>query len=176
MRGLMSIDDYLRQYRPNIGIALFNGAGKIWLGRRVHEFSNFTEFADKPNEWRWQMPQGGIDRGESYEAAAYRELKEETGASSARLLMITTGWLVYDFPAGYKKKDWKGQRQKWAVMLFEGEDSEFDLAADDNQEFEDWRWADLEETPGLIVPFKREVYTELVASLTPFRNYLRSGD
>ncbi|MEE2691397.1 MAG: RNA pyrophosphohydrolase [Pseudomonadota bacterium] len=170
----MSADDYLAQYRPNIGVALFHRDGRVFMGQRVKDFSDLSEFADRPNEWRWQFPQGGIDPGEPPVEAAFRELKEETGVSSARLLAMTPGWLPYDFPPGYKKKDWKGQRQKWAAMLFEGPESEIDLEADEKQEFDDWRWVELEETPSLIVPFKRGVYEELVAAFTPLRDFLRS--
>lgn len=119
------------------------------------------------------MPQGGVDAGESYEEAAFRELKEETGVTSARLLLMTPGWLIYDFPAGYKKKNWIGQRQKWAAMLFEGKDDEIDLEADDKQEFDAWRWAELEEAPKLIVPFKKAVYAEVASALAPLRDFIR---
>ncbi|MEQ8178467.1 MAG: RNA pyrophosphohydrolase [Amphiplicatus sp.] len=170
----MSIDDFLARYRPNIGVALFNADARVFMGRRVGDFSDLSEFADQPNDWRWQMPQGGIDRDETAAEAAFRELKEETGVSSARLLALTPGWLPYDFPAGYKKKNWIGQRQKWAAMLFEGPESEIDLEADEKQEFDDWRWIELEEAPSLIVPFKRAVYEELVAAFTPLRDFLRS--
>jgi len=166
----MTIEDYLKAYRPNVGVVLFNPDGRIWLGRRVGDFADLGE---NPSNWRWQMPQGGVDAGESFEAAAFRELREETGVASARLLAMTPGWLVYDFPPGYKKKNWKGQRQKWAAMLFEGEESEIDLEADETQEFDAWRWAELEEAPGLIVPFKRRVYEELAEALAPLRDFIR---
>ena len=158
-------------YRPNVGVALFNQDGRVWFGRR---FGGFADLGQGPDDYRWQMPQGGVDADEDIVAAAFRELKEETGVSSARLLTVTPGWLAYDFPPGYKKKNWRGQRQKWAAMLFEGDESEIDLQADDHQEFEDWRWGELEEAPSLIVPFKRHVYEELMAAFVPLRDYLRS--
>jgi len=166
----MNFESHLKKYRPNVGVVLFNVNAQIWLGRRI---GDFVDLGEGPEGWRWQMPQGGIDEGEEIVDAAYRELKEETGVSSARLLTITPSWLAYDFPAGYKKKKWTGQRQKWAVMLFEGDESEIDLEMDDHQEFDDWRWAELEDAPDLIVPFKRHIYEELVTSLTPLRDYLR---
>jgi putative (di)nucleoside polyphosphate hydrolase len=171
--GAMRIDEELKHYRPNVGVLLFNPDGRVFVGRRVADFSDLTEFADRPNEWRWQAPQGGIDRGEAPERAAERELKEETGVVSARLIAMTPGWLAYDFPPGYRKKDWRGQKQKWAAMLFEGEEHEIRLDADDKQEFDSWRWIELEELPLLIVPFKRGVYEELVAGFRPLRDYLR---
>jgi len=166
----MKIDDYLARYRPNIGVALFHRDGRVWFGRRV---SGFADLGEGPDQWRWQMPQGGIDAGEEIEAAAFRELEEETGVASARLIALTPGWIAYDFPAGYKKKNWIGQRQKWAAMLFEGDDSEIDLEADDTQEFDDWRWGELEDAPDLIVPFKRQVYAEMVRGFLPLRDFLR---
>ena len=167
----MTIDDILGQYRPNVGVALFNRDGRVFVGRRVGAFADIGEAMDG---WRWQMPQGGVDKGEDFAAAAFRELKEETGVVSARLLALTPGWLTYDFPPDYKKKHWRGQRQKWAAMLFEGAESEIDLRADDKQEFDGWRWVELEETPALIVPFKRGVYDELVTAFTPLRDFLRA--
>ncbi len=167
----MDQETLLKDYRPNVGVVLFNREARVWYGRRVGDFAEISD-GDAPQ--RWQMPQGGIDQGEDIIAAAFRELKEETGVSSARLLTITPGWLAYDFPAGYKKNKWKGQRQKWAAMLFEGEDSEIDLEADDHQEFDDWRWGELEDAPSLIVPFKRHIYQELMTAFTPLRDFLRS--
>lgn len=171
----MQIDDILARYRPNIGVALFSADGRVFMGRRVGDFADLGVDGGDAHGWRWQMPQGGIDAGESPADAAFRELKEETGVASARLLALTPGWLAYDFPPGYRKKDWKGQRQKWAAMLFEGAESEIDLAADRKQEFDAWRWVELEEAPSLIVPFKRAVYDELVAAFLPLRDFLRAA-
>jgi putative (di)nucleoside polyphosphate hydrolase len=166
----MSCEEYLRHYRPNVGVALFSGEARVWIGRRL---GDDLEPLDPGGAWRWQMPQGGIDDREDIVKAARRELKEETGVVSARLLALTPGWLAYDCPPGYAKKGWRGQRQKWAAMLFEGEESEIDLHADEKQEFDQWRWAELEETPALIVPFKRGVYEELVAAFAPLRDFIR---
>jgi len=166
----MSQKDLMRNYRPNVGIALFHRDGRVWFGRRA-DYS--IDLGGGPDGYRWQMPQGGVDAGEDIIAAAYRELKEETGISSARLLTVTPGWLAYGFPPGYKKKRWIGQRQKWAAMLFEGDEREINLQADDTQEFDAWRWGALEEAPSLIAPFKRHVYEELVAGLAPLRDFLR---
>lgn len=166
-------DNYLiKHYRPNVGVALFNREGLVFYGRRL---GGFVDLGRPGEDYRWQMPQGGVDDGEDITEAAFRELQEETGVSSARLLTITPSWLAYDFPPGYKKKNWKGQRQKWAAMLFDGEDGEIDLMADDHQEFDAWRWGELEEAPSLIVPFKRHVYDELMAAFQPLRDFIRQG-
>ncbi|MEM1380084.1 MAG: RNA pyrophosphohydrolase [Pseudomonadota bacterium] len=162
--------DNLHRYRPNVGICLFNRKGEVWLGERLS-----APGAREVNPYRWQMPQGGIDRGESVEQAALRELHEETGVTSARLLFVTPGWLAYDFPPKYRRKSdkWQGQRQKWVVALFEGEDSEIDLNVHSPAEFERWRWASLDEIDGLIVPFKREIYAELIAAFRPFADFVK---
>jgi len=169
----MGQSDFFRRFRPNVGVVLFNRKGQVWFGRRVGDFSGLGE---EPGDYRWQFPQGGVDPEEDITAAAFRELKEETGVSSARLLLVTPGWIAYEFPPGYKKKHWKGQRQKWAAMLFEGDDGEINLQADDHQEFDAWRWGELEDAPSLIVPFKRHVYEDLVKALTPLRDFLRMQD
>ncbi|MHA7873151.1 MAG: RNA pyrophosphohydrolase [Hyphococcus sp.] len=167
----MDPETLFKHYRPNVGVALFNRDGSVFYGRRVGDFADLGE---GPDAYRWQMPQGGVDAKEDIVAAAFRELKEETGVSSARLLTVTPGWLAYDFPRGYRKKNWRGQRQKWAAMLFEGDESEIDLEADDHQEFDAWRWGELEEAPSLIVPFKRHVYEELMDAFAPLRNFIRA--
>jgi putative (di)nucleoside polyphosphate hydrolase len=167
----MTIDDVLQCYRPNVGVVLFNRCGDVFYGRRIGDFADLGE--DK-EAYRWQFPQGGVDAREDAADAAFRELKEETGVVSARLLALTPGWVLYDFPAGYRKGDWLGQRQKWAAMLFEGDEKEIDLDADDHREFDAWRWGALEEAPSLIVPFKRRVYEELVLAFSPLRDFLQA--
>lgn len=159
----------LHLYRPNVGICLFNKAGEVWLGERLT-----APGTREVNPHRWQMPQGGIDDGEGVEEAAFRELHEETGVTSARLLFTTPGWLAYDFPAKYRRtgKKWIGQRQKWVVMMFEGDDSEVNLNVHLPAEFERWRWAHLDELEDLIVPFKRQVYAELVDAFKPFASVI----
>jgi putative (di)nucleoside polyphosphate hydrolase len=120
------------------------------------------------------MPQGGLDQGEDPEHAARRELKEETGVSSARILGRTRDWLTYDLPAELVGVAWegryRGQKQLWFAARFEGEESEIDIGprAGHEQEFDAWRWAEVAELPGLVVPFKRKVYAAVVAELGGF--------
>ncbi|MEM9013607.1 MAG: RNA pyrophosphohydrolase [Pseudomonadota bacterium] len=170
----MSQEKFIEKFRPNVGVALFNKSGQVWFGRRVDPARPVDVQSLDWYDGSWQMPQGGIDAGEDIAAAAARELKEETGVSSVQLLLVTPGWVAYNFPPGYKRKNWRGQRQKWAAMLFLGNDDEIDLAADDHQEFDAWRWGELEEAPEIIVDFKNDVYKELVTSLRPLRDFIRS--
>jgi putative (di)nucleoside polyphosphate hydrolase len=142
----------LSSYRPNVGVVLFHPDGRVWLGRR----------ARTPPPHNWQFPQGGVDAGEDYEAAARRELTEETGAVTVSYLGRTEGWIVYDYPADFSSpksaRGFKGQKQVWFAFRFDGEEAEFDLAAHHEPEFEAWRWGYLAEAPDLIVPFKRQAY------------------
>ena len=146
----------LTAYRPNVGVVLINTAGLVWLGRRSNTSGPFN----------WQFPQGGVDAGEDHEAAARRELLEETGACTVRLLGRTDGWIHYDFPADHGgsklAKGWRGQKQVWFAFRFEGDDSEIDLEAHLPAEFDAWRWAPLDEAMDLVVPFKRKAYEKVI--------------
>ncbi|MEM7661135.1 MAG: RNA pyrophosphohydrolase [Pseudomonadota bacterium] len=142
-------------YRPNVGIALFSKEGHVFLGRRINSKGAF----------QWQMPQGGIDKGETPIEAALRELEEEAGVSAklVSVLQETTDWLYYDFPYELKKRlpgPYFGQRQKWFAFRFNGSDSDVRLDLH-KPEFDAWRWAKLQDIPPLIIPFKRSVYEEL---------------
>ena len=157
--GMNAVD--LSLYRPNVGVVLFNPAGQVWFGRR----------ADTPEPWNWQFPQGGVDDGEDLEAAARRELHEETGVTSIELLARTDDWILYDFPpeAMNNAKAWrgfKGQKQQWFAFRFTGEEAEIDLAANDEVEFDAWRWGLLSDACDLIVPFKRPAYEQVVAAFS----------
>ena len=153
-------------YRACVGVMLLNRDNRVWLGRR----------SDKDNDegvgqW-WQMPQGGIDEAEDPAAAALRELAEETSARSAEIIAETPGWLVYDLPEHLIGRSWqgryRGQKQKWFAARFLGDDSEFDLAPEGHKpEFDAWRWAEIDELPDLVVPFKRKVYEQVVAAFRP---------
>jgi 8-oxo-dGTP pyrophosphatase MutT (NUDIX family)/alpha-beta hydrolase superfamily lysophospholipase len=156
-------DIYLnaKRYRLNVGVVVFNREGKVWLGRR----------ADGKGEQIWQFPQGGVDAGEDLLDAARRELWEETGIRSVSLIARTPGWITYDFPEGFTgskaMKGFAGQTQAWFAFRFEGEDSEVDLAAHHQIEFDAWRWADLSQAPAMVVAFKREAYLKVVEAFGP---------
>ena len=143
---------------------LFNGEGKVWLGRRINT----------PGPQNWQFPQGGVDKGEELYAAALRELKEETGVVSAAWLGRTLDWITYDFPDGYQgakiARGWRGQKQVWFALRFTGEDAEVNLTADRHVEFDAWRWEDIDQTPSLVIPFKRAAYEQVVAAFRRFAN------
>ena len=141
-------------YRRGVGIALFNHAGQVFVAQRL----------DSPGP-AWQMPQGGIDKGETPLDAAWRELQEETGVTSAELLAESQGWLTYDLPPELAATLWKGkyrgQEQKWYAFRFTGEESEIDIAGE-HPEFSAWKWADFHLVTELIVPFKRVLYQKVV--------------
>lgn len=151
-------------YRDCVGICLFNTDNKVWIGNRygASELENSSH--------TWQMPQGGIDKGEEPLEAAIRELYEETSIQSVSLIREAPEWLQYDFPDYVVKKGkigkYKGQRQRWFAFRFEGDESEIDVInpaeGKHPQEFEGWRWDSLAKTPDLIVPFKRAVYLDVV--------------
>ena len=153
---------HLAPYRPNVGVALFRPDGRVWIGRR----------AGTPGPHNWQFPQGGVDAGEDLQEAALRELAEETGVRSVTLLGRTDGWLTYDFPPEHAGspigRSWKGQRQVWFALRFDGDDREIDLEAHPPAEFDAWRWGLLSEAPQIVAPFKQAIYRQVVDAFAVF--------
>jgi putative (di)nucleoside polyphosphate hydrolase len=150
-------------YRDCVGIALFNPEGLVFIGRRMPE-DDPEDSAERGAPW--QMPQGGIDKGEVPLVAAHRELHEETSIRSIRLIAEAPDWIHYDLPDEMLgialKGKYRGQRQRWFAFAFTGEEAEIDLAPDGHKpEFDTWRWERLEALPGLVVAFKREAYEQV---------------
>lgn len=160
-----------KPYRPNVGIALFNAAGLVLIGRRYRD--DGPEFILPGLEW--QMPQGGIDADENPRDAVMRELWEETGITRADYLG-ETDWMTYEFPPydgppTHRLAKFRGQRQKWFALRFVGDDSEIDPLATRNgqsPEFDRWRWERLDRVAALVVPFRRQVYTTVATTFARF--------
>jgi putative (di)nucleoside polyphosphate hydrolase len=142
-------------YRPGVGVMLLDKTNRVFVGRRI----------DMRGE-NWQMPQGGIDKGETPIEAALRELKEEIGTDHAELLAESSRWLSYDVPPGMAGRLWggryRGQRQKWFAMRFSGRDGDIDVGTP-HPEFDAWKWVAAAELPELIVAFKRQLYLDILA-------------
>ena len=158
-------------YRPCVGIMLLNKEGLVFIGQRKPK--RVTD--GLPNGHLWQMPQGGIDPGESPYNAAIRELAEETNVTSVSLIAEAPDWYTYDLPVDATKRAWRGryqgQRQKWFALRFEGLDREINVAAPSGgfrPEFESWRWERMEKLAGLIIPFKRAVYENVVRTFARY--------
>ncbi len=145
-------------YRPCVGLMLMNAEGKIFVGQRNDRHAE-----------AWQMPQGGVDKGENPRDAALRELWEETGVTADLVQVVaeTPGWLPYDLPHDIVPKIWKGryrgQEQKWFLLRFTGRDDQIDIQTE-HPEFTRWKWQEPGNLINEIVPFKREVYQQVVAA------------
>lgn len=150
-------------YRPCVGVMLVNALGEAFVGQRSDRDQN-----------AWQMPQGGVEKGEAPDEAALRELEEETGVSRDLVTIVaeTRGWVPYDLPYDLVPHIWngrfRGQEQKWFLMRFEGRDDQVKIETK-HQEFSQWRWLPVTELVPNIVPFKRAVYEAVVAE---FKEYL----
>ena len=145
-------------YRPCVGLMVLNREGRIFVGKRI----------DQSIE-SWQMPQGGIDPGETPRDTALRELSEEIGTTKVEFLREHPDWLTYDLPPQLVGIAWqgryRGQKLKWFALRFVGSDADINLKTE-HQEFSDWRWVDLGDLLGLIVPFKRETYAQVMAAFS----------
>ncbi|MDG1153643.1 MAG: RNA pyrophosphohydrolase [Alphaproteobacteria bacterium] len=150
-----------RPYRPNVGIMLLNkNKSKVWVGSRI-------DYPNTPTQEYWQMPQGGVDEGEYIEKAMWRELQEETSISQkhAEIIDYHKDWIKYDLPNDLSSKLWngqfKGQKQKWFLLKLTSEDSSININTE-NPEFSDWKWTDIESLAKNIVPFKKEIYQQVI--------------
>ena len=148
-------------YRPNVGIILCNWKNEVFWGKRVREHA-------------WQFPQGGIKRGETPEAAMYRELREEVGLvpQHVRVLGRTRDWLRYEVPEQWLRHDWRGnyrgQKQIWFLLRLVGRDCDVRLRASVKPEFDAWRWSDYWVPMDVVIEFKREVYRRALSELAPY--------
>ena len=149
--------------RVGVGAIVLNKENKIFVGKRT----------DQPHNNKWQMPQGGVNDGEDLISAVKRELDEEIGIKNINILKELDEWTEYELPHYLLGKIWKGkyrgQKQKWFVMKFEGNDDEINLGTD-RPEFIDWKWVKPENLPKIIVDFKKKLYERLLLKIRPFIN------
>ena len=147
--------------RIGVGIILLNDKNNVFVGKRI----------DSPKN-SWQMPQGGVDENEDFLQAAKRELEEETGVKSVKLIKELDGWFKYDLPEYLLGKLWegkyRGQKQKWFVMKFLGKSSEINVKTK-NPEFFEWKWIELSKLPNIAVHFKVDIYRKIKEELTSLR-------
>ena len=145
----------INSYRLGVGIILLNEEKKVFVGKRI-----------EIKREAWQMPQGGVNKDEKMENAAYRELYEETGIKKAKIILRSKKWFQYNIPLPLKKKLWKGkylgQKQKWFVMKFKGNEKKDINLNMSKAEFCEWKWINLNELESLIVPFKKEMYKKIL--------------
>ena len=148
--------------RLGVGIALLNSDNKVFVGKRIDNPVNF-----------WQLPQGGVNKNEDLLCAAKRELKEETGVESVKLIKEIDNWLTYELPKNLLGKIWKGkyrgQKQKWFIMRFVGSEGEINIKTK-NAEFKDWKWIDVNQLLNVVVSFKVNVYKSIVKELNILLN------
>jgi putative (di)nucleoside polyphosphate hydrolase len=150
-------------FRPNVGIIIANAKNEVFWGKRVQEHA-------------WQFPQGGIKHGESPEKAMYRELQEEVGLLPVhvRILGRTKGWLRYEVPNQWVRREWRGsyrgQKQIWFLLRMVGRDTDVRLRASTKPEFDAWRWSEYWIPLESVIEFKREVYQQALTELAPFLN------
>ncbi len=148
--------------RLGVGVVLLNSDNKVFVGKRIDNPVNF-----------WQMPQGGVDDNENLLYAANRELKEETGVKSTKLIKEIDNWLTYELPKNLLGKIWKGkyrgQKQKWFIMRFVGDEKEINIKTK-NAEFKEWKWIDVNQLLNVVVRFKHDVYKTIVKELNILLN------
>ena len=154
------MDKKILPLRIGVGVIVLNNQNKVFVGKRK----------DNPID-KWQMPQGGVDKNESFLDAMKRELNEETSITNIKILKELDEWFEYELPKKLLGIIWKGkfrgQRQKWFIVKFTGNDSEINLKTK-NQEFIEWKWIKIEDLPKVIVDFKKDVYEKLLIKLKKF--------
>ena len=143
--------------RIGVGVIVLNEKNRVFVGKRK----------DNPVD-KWQMPQGGVNEGEKLIDAMKRELEEETGIKNIKILKEIDGWSEYELPENLLGKIWRGkyrgQKQKWFIVKFIGDEDEINLKTG-KPEFIEWKWLDIENLPGVIVEFKRKVYEDLLPKI-----------
>ncbi|QKX02403.1 RNA pyrophosphohydrolase [Wolbachia endosymbiont of Dirofilaria (Dirofilaria) immitis] len=142
------------KYRPCVGIMLLNKQGHIFVGKRFG------------SDFYWQMPQGGVDNGEELEQAALRELLEEAGTDKAKIMAKNKSWIYYNLPKKFIPTCWGGryfgQKQRWFLMKFHGEDKDININHTDYSEFKEWRWQSADDLVVNAIPFKKKVYKTII--------------